>query len=546
MNRNEEAKWAEMPTVDIERSKLNLTHTHTTTFNNGDIIPVFTHLDGTPGETYKMAMSWMVRLNTPIDPTADNMYMDIYWFKDRYNDCWEHWVNMHGENDDGAWVQETEYTVPQIKIETESPAPGTILNYMGLANAKNIEVSRIPLTSLTRIYNQWFRNQNYIAPYEVDYTDQTLDYDEEEPTRGGKCFKASRFADYFSKGLPAPQKGDAVTLPLGTTAPVIGNGTSLGLTDGTSFAGIRGDGSTGNVIANTPLYGLSVGTSGNNLGNLSNKVVGVTTDPTQSGLIVDLTEATAATVNALRLSFQVQKILEQDARSGTRYNEVLASHFGTNVNLAEIGRPEYLGGKRVLINIEQIEQTSSTDSQSPLGHTGGYSLTNDGDFMFTKSLTKHEMIFCLIVCRTERTYQQGVHKSWFRKRRLEWFYPKLKNLGEQPIRNKEIYVSGNKETDEQVFAFQEAWAEMRWKPNIITGMTNTGANTGMDTWHYGDWYANTPILSQEWLEEGVENVDRTIEIKSDVGHQLLGQFAFAWELTTPVPVHSIPGLVDHF
>ena len=265
---------------------------------------------------------------------------------------------------------------------------------------------------------------------------------------------------------------------------------------------------------------------------------------TPSNLWASLEDATAATINTLRQAFQVQKLFERDARGGTRYTEIIRSHFGVTSPDARQQRPEYLGGSRFPINVDQVLQTSSTDQTSPQGNTAAFSRTSQSQSVFTKSFTEHGILLGLICVRTEHSYQQGIERLWSRKRRFDYYWPALANIGEQAILNKEIYAQGNA-TDEQAFGYQEAWADYRYKPNKITGEMRSSAPQSLDSWHYGDHYSTQPFYSEDWLQEPYENVDRTLAVTSQIGHHFFGDFAFRLVCSRPMPLYSIPGLIDH-
>ncbi|MDD6223551.1 MAG: major capsid protein, partial [bacterium] len=335
--------------------------------------------------------------------------------------------------------------------------------------------------------------------------------------------------DYFTSALPQPQKGEPVTLPLRKNAPVTGN-FLIGTDANNNTANLYiGDGYT---IKSFDLN-ANTGTSIRSVGGAN-------------GLQADLTQATAATINQLRQAFQIQKLLERDARGGTRYIEIIKSHFGITSPDARMQRAEYLGGKRVPITMAQVLQNSQSTEQSPLGNTAAYSLTTGSHSSFTKSFTEHGYIMGLACVRVEHSYQQGIEKMWSRKDRFDFYWPALANIGEQAILNKEIYAQGkNVAEDEQAFGYQEAWAEYRYKNNQITGYMRSGITGSLDIWHFGDKYNALPKLSQGWIEEGTQNIDQTLAATSNIAPQFIADFYFKVKATRPMPIYSIPGLIDH-
>ena len=405
--------------------------------------------------------------------------------------------------------------------------------------------SKIAVNCYIDIWNQWFRDQNLQAPIEYDTTDSNLSNDGTINTGCG-LLPVAKFHDYFTSALPEPQKGTAITTPIGTTAPVIGDGLALGLTDGTNSSGMIFN-SNNNVAvgASSGNFGSDIGSEISGNSGLKNVSIGITNDPTKSGLIADLASATAATINALRLAFATQRILEKDARYGTRYFEILKGHFGVTASDESLMRPEYLGGKRVPINIETVLQNSSTDTTSPLGQTGAFSVTADVNEDFTKSFSKDDILVGVCCVRADHTYQQGVSRQFTRTGRLDRYWPSLAHIGNQPIYNYEIYAQGNTQ-DLEVFGYKEAWQEYMYTNNRVSGMMNSEYYQSLDTWHFGDDYSALPVLSDEWIREPLEFIDRTIAVQSETAHQFWGDFYVEQIVTAPIPIARTPGLIDHF
>ena len=543
MNRNTESRFALNPTrLDMERSVFDRSASVKTSFNTGDIIPFYVD-EVLPGDTFNIRTSRVVRLQTLITPMMDNLYLDTYYFFVPNRLVWEHWKEFNGENSSSPWIPTVDYSVPQITAPDGGWKVGTIADYFGLPiNVDNISVSALPFRAYALIMNEWFRDENLTQPLNIPTTDSNSvgsngsDF-VTDVVLGGKPFKASKYHDYFTSALPSPQKGPDVTLGLLGDIPVrpmtsvdlASNEVSLHFKklNGEEFNGLQ------NVVTNagdTMAFGT---TSGQGAGAIF-----------PSNLGASLSGISVASVNQLRLAFQVQRLYEKDARGGTRYIEVLKSHFGVTSPDARLQRPEYLGGNRVPINVNQVVQQSSTDSTSPQGNVAGYSVTTDTHNDFTRSFTEHGFIIGLCVARYDHSYQQGIERFWSRKDRFDYYWPVLANIGEQPILNKEIYASGT-DTDNEVFGYQEAWADYRYRPNRITGEMRSTAELSLDVWHLGDDYVDLPRLSDGWIREDASNVDRVLAVNSSVANQLFADFYIENKTTRPMPVYSIPGLIDH-
>ena len=570
MNRNVESHFALNPTnIDIRRSTFDRSHSLKTSFNVGDIVPFFVD-EVLPGDTFNVDTSKVVRLQTLLTPVMDNIYLDTYFFFVPNRLTWSHWKQFNGENTESAWIPQTEYEIPQITAPADSGwSVGTIADYLGVpTGVPNLSVSALPFRAYALVMNEWFRDENLSDPLVVPVDDATVAGVNTgtfvtDVSKGGLPYKAAKYHDYFTSCLPSPQKGPDVLIPVASAGnyAVVGNGKSLGLTDG-SLTGLFGYQSVpgGSTLAvNSGTLGSSVGTAVPSSSNL-NGSVGVATvsqlgdDLSKSGLIaVASGNAAAATINQLRMAFQIQKLYEKDARGGSRYIEILKSHFGVTSPDARLQRPEYLGGNRVPININQVVQQSATASgETAQGTVTGMSVTTDTHSDFTKSFTEHGFVIGVMVARYDHTYQQGLERFWSRKDRFDFYWPVFANIGEQAVKNKEIFAQGpgvkdsaGSVIDDQVFGYQEAWADYRYKPSRVTGEMRSQYAQSLDVWHLGDDYSALPMLSDSWIREDKANVDRVLAVTSSVSNQLFADIYIKNRTTRPMPMYSIPGLIDH-
>lgn len=562
MNRNTESHFANTPTVNISRSKFDRSFDHKTTFNTGDLIPIFA--DGTimPGDTVQMRTSEVVRMMTPIAPVMDNANLDTYFFFVPYRLIWDHFKAFFGENDTAPWTQTVEYEIPQIKAPSAGWKKGSLADYFGYpTKVGNYKASALPFRAYALIWNEWFRDQNlknplYISKGDADITGtdkSTLgnSYDPVVDTeKGAAPVKAAKYFDYFTSCLPAAQKGPAVNIPLGHTAPIIAvdhYATGSFPTD-TAALGHKIDYNATNVTNGGLFYDASPYTI---------------TPQTSIGLAADLSEAVGATVNQLRQAFAIQKFYERQAIGGTRYIEMVKSHFEVTNPDFRMQRPEYLGGRRIPINMNQVVQTNNTGSNvkveydpqqpttpiwsmqenTPQGNTAAYSVTsNVDDSLFTHSFTEHGILMGLAVVRTVHTYQQGLNRMWSKKKFTDFYFPEFANLGNQAVLNKEIYLANNA-ADEQAFGYQEAWACERYFPDRVSGEMRSNYDQSLDIWHYADYYTSRPSLGSDWIDETEANMARTLAVQNH--DQFFGDFYFGAIYTRPMPLYSVPGLIDH-
>jgi hypothetical protein len=554
MNRNTESHFSLSPHVDISRSRFDRSASLKTSFNAGDVVPFFLE-EVLPGDTFSVDTSKVVRMQTLLTPMMDNVYLDTYYFFVPNRLVWDHWKEFCGENTESAWIPATEYTMPQIT----SPAGtgwdvGTLADYFGIpTGVAGLSVSALPFRAYALIMNEWFRDQNLQDPLVVPTDDSTVAGVNTgtfvtDVAKGGKPFIAAKYHDYFTSALPAPQKGPDVTIPAATSGqyPVVG----LEATHDPGGFGMFGRASLysgGSSYIKDGTFGTSAGqikvfdTSDTPISSTGSAPVGF--EPTN--LWAQSSGGIGATINQLRLAFQIQKFYEQQARGGSRYTEVVRSFFGVTSPDARLQRPEYLGGNRVPINVNQIVQQSGTDSSgTPQGTVVGQSLTTDKHSDFTKSFTEHGFIIGVMVARYDHTYQQGLNRLWSRKDKFDFYWPVFANIGEQAIKNKEIFAQGT-DKDNEVFGYQEAWAEYRYKPNMVTGEMRSAYAQSLDVWHLADDYNSLPSLSDSWIREDKANIDRVLAVTSAVSNQFFADIYVKNYCTRPMPMYSVPGLIDH-
>lgn len=561
MSRNENTRFALNPTnLDIARSTFRRDHSVKLSFNVGDVIPFYVD-EVLPGDTFQVKTSMVARLQTLLTPMMDNLYLDTYFYFVPNRIVWQHWRELMGENTQSAWIPSVEYSVPQVTAPSGGWSIGSIADYMGIpTGVANLSVNALPFRAYALIMNEWFRDENLSDPLNIPVDDATLAGSNgtnyiTDVVKGGMPFKAAKFHDYFTSALPAPQKGPDVTIPVGQggNLPVV---TLADRVDHSQFkapmsAWISGSQPNKDYSSVIQTWNFGSGFGGTDVESVSTGV-GFDSPTSRDGSMyldnlwaIQSGTVTAATINQLRMAFQIQKLYEKDARGGTRYIEILKSHFGVTSPDARLQRPEYLGGNRIPVNINQVVQSSATQSSgTPLGDTAAFSVTTDVHGDFIKSFVEHGFVIGIMVARYDHTYQQGLERFWSRKDRLDYYFPVFANIGEQPILNKEIYAQGNS-TDDEVFGYQEAWADYRYKPSRVAAEMRSKAPTSLDVWHLADEYTQLPKLSDAWIREDKTNVDRVLAVTSSVSNQMFADLYVQCKATRPMPMYSIPGLIDH-
>lgn len=544
MNRNSEQHYAQVPHAEIRRTKFQRDFNLLTTMNEGDLVPIY--LDEVlPADTFKINLNALVRMATPLYPVMDNAYMDFYFFFVPARLLWKHFQNLMGQNDSTFWAETTEYTTPVTTAPEGGWNVGTLADYFGIpTGVSGLKVNSLPFRAYAKVYNEWFRDENLQQPVTQSMDDTTTTgvntgTNLSDAEAGGMPLKVCKYKDYFTSCTPSPQKAaEPVTIPMLGNAPV-----TLYKSKSLKEKGTNGGNETIYLNQNSinELIGPSIENAEPGNGIVNGYSEWNSQLPDYAYLGADLSTVAGATINELRQAIAVQHIFERDARTGTRYKEILKGAWGVTSPDARLDRSEYIGGHRMPININQVIQTSSTDSTSPQGNTGAYSMTTLSRNMCTYSATEHGYVLGLAAIRVDHSYQQGLSRLWTRNTRFSYYDPMLANLGEQAVLNQEIYAQG-KPQDEEVFGYQEAWADYRYRTNMVTSeMRSTYAQT-LDAWHYADKYGALPTLSSSWIKEGTENIDRTLAVQSSNSHQFICNFYYEQAWTRPMPIYSIPGI----
>lgn len=508
-------QFSQVPAAEIPRSSFDRSHGLKTTLDAGYLYPILVD-EALPGDTFSCRMTGFARLATPIHPIMDNLFMETFFFAVPNRLVWDNWQKFMGEQTNPG--DSIDYTVP---VTSGATIAGSIEDYFGIPPAgapgtRNCLVHR----AYNLIYNEWFRDQNMqnSVPVPTDDGPDTLaDY---------KLLRRGKRHDYFTSALPWPQKGTAVELPLGTAADIhskVGQNANYSIySDPDSSWRFSEDSGAGGINRIRP-----------------------TADALQDGsqsLYADLSTATASTINELRQAFQIQKLQERDARGGTRYTEIIRAHFGVVSPDARLQRPEFLGGGSTPVQITQVPQTSETTTGTPLGNLASYGTATLSGHGFTKSFTEHCIIIGLVNVRADLTYQKGLDRMWSRQTRYDFYWPALSHIGEQAILNKEIFL-GAGATDENVFGYQERYAEYRYKPSVITGKFRSVAAGTLDPWHLSQDFSSTPILGDLFIEDNPP-IDRVVAVV-DEPHFLFDAY-FKMKCARPMPLYGVPGYIDHF
>ena len=564
-------RFSAIPRAQIQRSVFNRSHDYKTTFDSGYLVPFYAD-EVLPGDSFKLNCSVFCRLATPIVPFMDNLYLETFFFFVPNRLVWKHWENFMGQQDNPG--DSTDYLIPQTVAGNTGFAVGSVADYFGIpTSVKGLSVSSLPFRAYQLIYNEWFRDENLQdrvgawAPAAPHKDDPVGDWNDTNST-GLTLLRRNKYHDYFTSALPWPQKGDAVDVNFGVGGAVAWNTDTFNLSyrndSGANFAVVSNPNkrafisptfdfkSAGTSVsritasAPTPASTLVGYTDSVSFKNPSADYIDYSSISPSS---IDLPylqfvgdQGAGLTINDLRQAFQVQKLLERDARGGTRYTEILRSHFGVVSPDARLQRPEYLGGSSTRILMNSVAQTAATNDVTPQANLSAFGLFGDSFHGFSKSFVEHGYIIGLVNVRADLSYQQGVNRMWSRKSRLDFYFPVLAHLGEQAILNKEIYAQGTA-ADDQVFGYQERFAEYRYSPSLITGKMRSTDPQTLDIWHLGQKFDSLPTLSSQFIQDNPP-VSRVVAVQSEP--QFILDAWFDLKCIRPMPVYSVPGLVDHF
>lgn len=544
-------QFSEVPKAEIPRSQFDRSHGHKTTFDAGYLVPIYVD-EALPGDTFNMNCTMLGRLNTPIVPIMDNLHCDVFFFAVPLRLIWDNFKKFMGEQLSPG--DSTDYTVPQVTCEEDSRgfAKGGIFDYFGLPTTSevggapnDISVAAFHARAYNLIYNEWFRDQNLCLPANVSTDDGPDQEDVEYDYPTGGLLRRGKRHDYFTSCLPWPQKGPGVELPLGTSAPIVASSGMIVTNNGATPSMTSASNTTAELIEVDPSGNLKFQANSNGSDEtvkFYTSGLEITKATAEARLTADLSSATAATINSLRQAFQIQRLYERDARGGTRYTEMIQAHFGVTSPDARLQRPEYLGGSKGSFNIQSVPQTSSTDGTSPQGNLAAYGTFTVQNAGFVKSFTEHCVLLGIANVWADLTYQQGVERMFSRSTRFDYYFPALAHLGEQAVLNKEICYVGQA-TDDDVFGYQERWAEYRYKPSRITGKMRSADANSLDVWHLSQDFSTCPTLSSSFINENPP-IDRVVAVDTEPDFNV--DMYFDLKCARPMPVYSVPGKIDHF
>ena len=550
MNRNNERHFNQIPEIKASRTRFNRDQTILTTFDSGKLIPFYVD-EVLPGDTFNVNTTAIIRMTTPKYPVMDDAFIDFYYFYCPNRILWDNFKYFMGEVEATPWMPKKEYATPKIVINgtDDKPKPNekSVLDYMGVPTKvkKPFTINALPIRAYVKIWNEFFRDENVDNVATLKTDDSTVEYEfgnedwvqeaESNAYKGGNLLPVNKFHDYFTSCLPYPQRGPEVALPMQGNAPV----------------GMYADDKLtkfGTVSENKEIFFNETNRAGimNSLNGDRTSLVNGSTERTGgvqdlAYLGANLSTVTAATINDLRKAVAVQQYYEALARGGSRYREQVQALWNVVISDKTVQVPEYLGGGRYHVNINQIVQTSGqqSDNDTPIGETGAISVTPINESSFTKSFEEHGFVIGVCCVRHNRSYQQGLERFWSRSDRLDYYVPQFANIGEQPVKKKEIMLTGET-TDEETFGYQEAWADYRMKPNRVSGKMRSNATGTLDFWHYADRYNTVPTLSQDWMEEGKTEIARTLIVQNEP--QFFGAIRVANKTTRRMPLYSVPGL----
>lgn len=541
--------------MKASRTRFNRDQTVLTTFDAGKLIPFYVD-EVLPGDTFSVDTAAIIRMTTPKYPVMDDSFIDFYYFYCPNRILWDNFKYFMGEVEETPWMPTKTYAIPQIKINGSKtfPMPNekSILDYMGVPTKveKPFSINALPIRAYVKIWNEFFRDENVGNAATIKTNDEDVTYSMSdipsgevmsvtllEAVTGGRPLPVNKFHDYFTSCLPYPQRGPNVTLPLTGNARIEWSFSAQELQD----YGIMTSNGANHLV---PASGNTLGAPKTNEDNGKPRVLlgkdqgGVST---WVPMEARLDNATSATINQLRQAISVQQYYEALARGGSRYREQVNAIWDVNISDKTVQVPEYLGGGRYHVNINQIVQTSGqqASNDTPIGETGAMSVTPINESSFTKSFEEHGFVIGVCCVRHNRSYQQGLERFWSRKDRLDFYVPQFANLGEQPVKKKEIMLTGDT-TDDETFGYQEAWADYRMKPNRVSGLMRSNATGTLDFWHYADNYSKVPTLSQEWMAEGKAEIARTLIVEDEP--QFFGAIRVANKTTRRMPLYSVPGL----